>query len=333
MSLFDEPSLPAGVRDLKPGQRINHPLKVLAVQKRHKKNGDPFLALDLMDPTEKIPGKIWQQANTFYSKLKAGEIYRIQGIIHTYQGKREIRVEGVADLGVKEREAWQGMFVEPAPFDIEERYGNMMGFIRTQLKQDHLLKLVELFDETHGETFRSHYGAQKIHHAYPGGLLDHTDSVIRLAVAVADHHGLDRELLVIGGLFHDIGKLQEYRVEPAPAVTEEGGLIGHIVLGNQMFLALKNRIKDFPEQDSLQIQHMIISHHGEKEFGAPEVPKTSESFVLHLIDMLDSKLKMFKDALEDRDSTIPFTEYVHYLGRRIYAPTEPGDPEPEARDT
>jgi 3'-5' exoribonuclease len=156
-----------------------------------------------------------------------------------------------------------------------------------------------------------------IHHAYPGGLLKHTAALIKLAVFIADQYNLNKELLVTGALFHDIGKLFEFSVVPSLNITIEGGLVGHIVLGNNILLELASKIKDFPKSTLLQIQHLILSHHGEKEYGSPEVPKTKEAFALHIIDLLDSKMAIFGELQEKSDKKELFSEYAHVLGRRI----------------
>ncbi len=302
------------------GDRVRNAFKILSLNKRTKKNGDSFLALELMDKTGNIQGKIWEKVETYAPMIQAGEIYRINGSITEFMNKIEIKVESVEPVSEDDREINRADFEETPPFDVEKTFQEMMETLNSSITNPFLVQLIHHFSDRYGDPFKGHYGALKIHHAYAGGLLEHTLSVIKLAISVSDFYGLDKEIMVIGALFHDMGKLLEYTRTPTVEITGEGGLIGHIVLSNQIFLEIKKQIKDFPSDLSLKIQHLIVSHHGEREFGSPEVPKTPEAFALHIIDLLDSKLKIFQDTIQQTDVERLFSEYNRVLGRRIYNP-------------
>lgn len=319
MTLFDEyRSKP--VKDLKAGDRIRNVFKVLKIEKRTKKNGEPFLSLELMDPTGRIGAKIWSQVDTYLSLIRAGELFRFSGSISEYQNQPQLKIESLNPVAEDDPEVNRSDFDEQAPFDVNQAFKEMIETVKAAITSPSLNRLVDEFEGQYGPAFREHYGAQKIHHAYAGGLLKHTHSTIRLALIIADFYGLNRELMAVGALFHDIGKLLEFTRTPAVETTPEGGLIGHIVLGNQIFLELQARIEDFPVDLSLQIRHLIVSHHGEREFGAPEVPKTPEAFALHIIDLLDSKLTIFREAIDAADANSRFSEYNRILGRRLFVP-------------
>ena len=332
MDLFENQKTRTWIKDMQAGDKINCPLKVMDLQKRLKKSGTPFLSLELMDKTGKIPGKVWDKADQALQMIRSGGIYQFTGLVSTYQGKKEIKVESFSLLSAEMKDGLEEDFNAPPPFDLDNRYREMLAVTRENLTHPHLLQLVDLFDSQFGVDFKKHYGAQKIHHAFIGGLLDHTDSIIRLLVPLAHQYNLDKEVLIIGALFHDIGKLQEYQIDPAPATTAVGGLIGHIIIGNQIFLDLKNRIDHFPDDLSLKIQHLIISHHGEKEFGAPEIPKTAEAFALHVADLFDSKLRIMREAAANPGPGQIFSEYIHALGRRVFIPEDKGG-NPEEGET
>ena len=317
MNLF-ESQMKKFIEDLQVGQRVDTLFKVLAVDKRIKKDGSAFLILELMDKTGKIPAKIWDNAETSFKMIKLGDIYRIIGYVNEYMKKKEIKIDSLKPVSPKETGFKQEDFVEKASFDTEALFSRMIESVKSNLTNKYLLELTDLFASTYGEKFKIHYGAQKIHHAHIGGLLQHTCSMVELAVVVAQHYNLDKELLLIGTLFHDVGKIFEFNISPAPETTMEGGLIGHIVIGNDIFLELKNKIDHFPQELSCKIQHLIISHHGEKEFGSPEVPRTPEALALHILDLLDSKLKIMEEAVKDSETRGLFTDYIHSLGRRVY---------------
>lgn len=321
MNLFDC-QMKKFIKDLQVGQQVDTYYKLLAVEKRPKKDGTSFLSIELMDKTGKIPAKIWDNAESFFKILKPGCVYRLKGYVNEYMNKKEIKVDNIRATSQSDNDFDAGDFVEKSSFDTNVLFSKLIETVKSNLTKPYLLQLVDKFAETYGEEFKTHYGAQKIHHAYLGGLLEHTYSMVKLAIFVAGHYTLDKELLLVGTLFHDVGKIVEFNITPAPQATMQGGLVGHIVLGNSMFLELKNKIQGFPEELSCKIQHLIISHHGEKEFGSPEVPMTPEAFALHAIDLLDSQVKIMEEAVKNSESNGLFTEYIHSMGRRLFIEKE-----------
>jgi len=329
MSLFENENkkiqFPRGkkfIKDLQVGEKTDGYYKILSVGKKSKKDGGAFLTMQLMDKTGKIPAKIWDNAEHYFKVIRQGEIYKINGYVNEYMSQKEIKVDGLRAVSPSDKDLNKEDFIEKAAFDTGELFAGMIETIKANLTDQYLLQLADLFAGEYEERFKTHYGAQKIHHAYVGGLLQHTHSMIQLALLCARHYSplLDKELLITGVLFHDIGKMFEFNVSPAVDATMEGGLLGHLVIGNTLFLQLKNKIPGFPEELSCKIQHLIISHHGEKEFGSPEVPKIPEAFVLNILDLLDSKLKIVEEAVNNSETKGLFSDYVHVLGRRLYVP-------------
>lgn len=318
MNLFEKP--PAKTRfieSLQNGENVNWYYRVQEIVKKKTKNGDYFLDLTVMDKSGRMPAKIWNNVDEFYKLIQAGEIYKISGEIKDYKGKNQITINHLRAITTNDTDMNRDDYNEAPPFDSAALLAKMFSLLAANLTNPHLLQLVELFKEEYGPALQQAYGAQKIHHAFAGGLLQHTYSILEMALALAPHYSLDKELVLVGALFHDIGKTAEFKTQPALATTLEGGLLGHVVISLTIFLNLKNKIAAFPAVLSAHIQHLIVSHHGEKEFGAPEVPKTCEAYLLHILDLLDSRMNIFSEQLKSGDGQKLFSEFNQALGTRI----------------
>jgi 3'-5' exoribonuclease len=314
---FTEQTKKMTIEDLKVGDKFNWYYKIISLEKRSKKDGDAFLTLELMDKTGRVSAKIWENADYFQSLITVGEIYKIEGVVNEFRNQKDIRIFQLQKPQASDTEYNAADYTEQSSFDTEKTYNDVMRLLNDHIQNPFLKDVVTLFSKTFKDQFKNHYGAMKIHHAYIGGLLEHTCAIMKLAVTVADHYQLDKELLLIGALFHDIGKIEEFTSNPAAKMTIAGGLLGHIVLGNAIFTRLAQQIEQFPLDLQLKIQHLIISHHGEKEFGSPELPKIPEAMVLYALDLLDSKLKIFSDVIKMSSEKDDFSEYVPVISRRL----------------
>jgi 3'-5' exoribonuclease len=170
--------------------------------------------------------------------------------------------------------------------------------------------------------------AKNMHHAYLGGLLEHTLSMVLLADKIAGHYGgVDRDVLLVGAFIHDIGKIRELSYERRIDYTDEGRLLSHIVLGLEILEAKLQLIGDFPPSLAALIKHMIVSHHGVREFGSPELPKTVEAVLLHLIDEMDARVNGIREFMASENSQATWTAYHRLMERQFYK-GEPEAPEP-----
>lgn len=318
MNLFDkDKGTPHFIDSLETGNNVSWFYRVQEIIKKKTKNGDDFLDLTLMDKTGRLPAKVWSNVDEYHKLIRAGEVYRISGEVRDYRGKKQFTVSHVRAVAADDPGFDPGAFSETPPFDSEALLGETFSLLEENVRDPHLRRMVELFREEYGPVFRQAYGAQKIHHAFAGGLLQHTHSLLKMILAIAPHYGLDKESLLIGALFHDIGKTAEFKTQPALETTLAGGLLGHLVISLKIFLEMKSKIADFPEALSVRIQHLIVSHHGEKEFGSPEVPKTKEAYLLHLLDLLDSRLNIFSEQIKNGEAQKLFSEFNQALGTRI----------------
>jgi 3'-5' exoribonuclease len=318
MNLFEKgQGTPRPIGGLQSGETVSWFYRVQEAVKKKTKNGDDFLDLVLMDKSGRLPAKVWNKADEYHKLIRPGEVYRISGEVRDYRGKRQLSVTHLRAIAAGDPVFDPGDFDEAPSFDSEALLDETFSLLREHISDPFLRQLSDRFRETYGPVLGQAYGAQKIHHAFAGGLLQHTHSLLKLILAVAPHYGLDKELLLIGALFHDIGKTAEFKTQPALETTLAGGLLGHLVISLEIFLEMKNQIPDFPEPLSIRIQHLIVSHHGEKEFGSPEVPKTPEAYVLHLLDLLDSRLNIFSEQLKAGEAQKLFSDFNQALGTRI----------------
>jgi len=331
MNLFEgKQAGPVRIADFVVHRPVDGIFKVIEVSRKKKNDGAAFLVLTLTDPTGRISAKVWDQVEAAGQILRPGAICHVGGEVGEYQGRKDLKIVRFRTAAAGDPGFDPADFVERPTFDTEKTYRELLDFLRSLLVRPHLRQLLDCFDERHGAVFSRHYGAQKVHHAYLGGLLKHTDALVRLAAVVAEYYGLDREILCLGAFLHDIGKTVEFTIEPAPDLSPSGGLLGHIMLGCQMVQEMKATIPDFPEADALALLHLLVSHHGQKELGSPEPPKTPEAMALHCLDLLDSRLEIFRAVAAPPPHPQPrprFAEYNPYLGVRVYLSAPPCEPE------
>ncbi len=318
MNLFDKAKdEPQPLAGLKAGESFNWYYRVQEISRRKSLNSKKdYLDLLLADRSGRMAAKIWDNVDSLHKVILAGGVYRFAGEVREYRGKPQLSIARARPLEPGDAVAADD-FAERPPFDSEALLKETYALLDANLRDPHLRRLSDLFREEFGPVFSQAYGAQKIHHAFAGGLLQHTHALLKLVLAVAPHYGLDVEALLIGALFHDIGKTEEFKTQPALETTLAGGLLGHLVISLKIFLDLARRVPDFPEELSVRIQHLIVAHHGEKEFGSPEVPKTREAYLLHVLDLLDSRMSIFDEQLKAGGDAKRFSDFNQALGRRI----------------
>jgi 3'-5' exoribonuclease len=169
--------------------------------------------------------------------------------------------------------------------------------------------------------FKRAPAAKNMHHAYLGGLLVHTVSMVFLADKIAEHYrggGIDRDLLIAGTILHDIGKLREFEYKYKIDYSDEGRLLSHIVIGLKMIDEKLDKLQNFPKNLEILLKHLVVSHHGSREFGSPEVPKTIEAVLLNYVDEIDSKVNGIRDFIAQENSGENWTSYHKMLGRHFY---------------
>jgi len=278
------------------------------------RKGDPFLSLTLADRTGEMEGRVWEGAERLSSLFHEGEIIEVEGSISSYRGQIQITI---SDLKILKSDLDPDIFIESGPKDISGMMQSLRAIIRG-VKNVHLRALNDSFlsDRQFVSLFRKAPAAKNFHHGYLGGLLEHTLSVCRMAGQVAEHYPeLDRDLLITGAFLHDTGKIRELKFGLKIDYSNEGRLIGHVVLSTMMVDEKLRVIKNFPRELAVRLKHLILSHHGSYEFGSPKRPKFLEAFALHLIDDLDAKINGLGRYMERDRKEGEWTEFNRMFER------------------
>ena len=292
------------VVDIKDNDQVRGQYLVKSKRLGSTKKGDPFLSLTLADRSGEIEARVWERVSTLSSLFSEGDILEIEGAAGSYRGEVQLTL---SDLKAVKAVRDPSLFIEAAKQDVTKMMISLRDLLR-KIENPQIKALADRFlnDASFVALFKKAPAAKNFHHSTLGGLLEHTLSVCRLALLVAEHYPeLNRDLLLAGAFLHDVGKVRELGVSTSIDYTDEGRLIGHLSLGVSMVDEKLATMKDFPEEIALRLKHLILSHHGEYEFGSPKKPAFLEAFALHLIDDLDAKMNglgrfMEKDRQEGR---------------------------------
>lgn len=268
------------------------------------KAGKSYYSMQLQDKTGIIDAKVWELNNAI-AHFEPMNYIRVDAQVTSFNGALQLNVKRV-------RVADAGEF-EPADYmpcsdkDIESMYKELLDIINS-VSDANLNKLLKCFfvdDADFVKKFKNHSAAKSIHHGFIGGLLEHTLSVAKLCIYIADNYPvIKRDLLVSAAIFHDIGKIDELSTFPENDYTDEGQLVGHIVMGTMMVGEKMKQIDGFPVTLGNELKHCILAHHGELEYGSPKKPALIEALALAHADNLDAKLQTFKEVLDDnKDKT------------------------------
>jgi 3'-5' exoribonuclease len=306
------------VADLVVGERIESDFLLQRCDVRTRQNGEPFLAVVFSDKSGKVPGRMWDNADATAQAVKEGDFVRVTGVVETWQSASQIKVDRIEPL--------DPYGIDPADYlptsqrDIDEMFAELMAIVDT-VQNPHLNALLHATfgDDKVGAMFRRAPGGVVLHHAYVGGLLEHTLSVVGLADRVAGHYAanVDRDLVIAGACLHDLGKIWELAYDQSFQYTEEGRLIGHILMESSWISRRMDEIEGFPKRLRFHVLHLLASHHGVLEHGSPVLPATREALLLHYVDDLDSKMGAMDVAIAEAQAIGADNTYSRSLGRKV----------------
>jgi 3'-5' exoribonuclease len=304
--------------ELKPNQVFTTTLLVHVKDVRQKKSGEPYLSLLLGDRTGEVDAKMWDNVVEVVDTFERDDFVKVKGVLQVFQNRLQMSVHKMAR--VLDSDVDFADFFPASSRDPMEMFAEMRS-IAAGIGDPHLRALIEAFlsDEALARRYRTAPAAKQVHHAYLGGLIEHVLSVCRLCRLIAPHYGnLDLDLLLTGAILHDIGKVAELTYERSFGYSSEGQLLGHIIIGLRLLQEKLQQFPDFPPKLRVLVEHMIVSHHGELEFGSPKVPLFPEALLLHHLDNLDSKMEcMHALAQKDRHVDGCWTGYSPSLERSI----------------
>jgi 3'-5' exoribonuclease len=298
----------------------------LAQQKqlRPNRNGNTYLQVELSDRSGIISGRMWNAGDGEYRGFNDGDFVRVEGLAQLFQGQMQLIIHNICRARMDEVN--EDDFMPLSPATIDQLVARLIEILRS-IKNPHLRSLADCFvmDESFMAKFSRAPAGVKNHHAYVGGLLEHVVNLMEVILLVTPRYPeLDPELMLVGALTHDMGKIDELAYDKGFSYTDEGQLIGHLVMAvstveRKAAEAQKLTGEAIPEETLLRIKHMIISHHGEYEYGSPKLPMTLEAIALHQLDNLDAKLHSFGQLMrEDPNVESHWTAYQASLGRKLF---------------
>ncbi len=290
----------------------------ISKQVKPKKTGEPYLALTLGDRSGQIEAKMWDNVEEAIDAFEQDDFVKIKGLLNKYKNRFQITIHKLRKLG--ESEVDFADYLPKTTKDIGELWQTLAGFVAS-FENPYLKQLVESFmaDPEIAEAYRNAPAAKTLHHAYIGGLLDHVVSLFRSCdLMCRNYPQINRDLLLTGAFFHDIGKIHELTYNRSFSYTTRGQLLGHMIIELEMLQEKLERIPGFPDELKTLVEHLIISHHGQYEFGSPKLPMFPEALMLHYLDDLDSKMESMRANFErDTESEEGWTGYNPSLGRPL----------------
>lgn len=311
------------IDSLREGMRISEVYLCKSKQIAQTKAGKDYGNLVLQDKTGTIDSKIWDLGSPGICNFEAMDYVAVDADVTMFQGNNQLNIRRI-------RVADEGEYV-PADYlpvstkDIPKMYEELVGYVKS-IKNPYLNQLASSYfvdDPAFAKAFQFHSAAKSVHHGFVGGLLEHTLSVVKMCDYFAGFYKeINRDLLLTAAMFHDIGKTKELSVFPENDYTDDGQLLGHIIIGTEMVSDRIRQIPDFPEKLAVELKHCILAHHGELEYGSPKKPALLEAMALNLADNADAKMETMIEVLRGAGNNQGWLGYNRLLETNIRKTTE-----------
>lgn len=328
------------VKDIKEGERAKSVFLVARKAIPTAKSGKTYLSVTFQDKTGELEARAFDQVEELAALFEEKDYVEVDGSVGAFQGKAQLRVESVSKVDPGTLDAVEFVWVPPAappearkpektgpfgPTEVEEGHWKELLALVDTVVDPNVKNLIKAFveDDDIATRLRRAPAAKTVHHAYPGGLLEHTVSCLKLAHRIADHYPqVDRDLLVAGAFFHDIGKIRELSGDRSIEYTDEGRLVGHLVMTAQWIHDKARRVGVSRDLEH-HVVHMVLAHHGRLEFGSPKVPMTLEALITHAIDELDSRVNSWLNLMGKDSGNRRWTDANNIYGQSIWRGTLP----------
>lgn len=277
------------------------------------RNGRTYDNLILQDKTGVLDGKVWDPHSQGIADYDEKDFIEVYGEIINYNGSLQMNIRQIRKA--REGEYVLSDYLPTTKKNVDQMYDRLLRYIK-EVENEYLRRLMEYYfvhDESFVRKFKAHSAAKTVHHSFSGGLLEHTLSILNLCSYMAQAYPiLNKDLLITGAVFHDIGKTRELSAFPENDYTDEGQLVGHLVIGSEMVTEAARSIPGFPKELEYEVKHCVLSHHGELEYGSPKKPAIAEAFALNLADNMDAKMEMITELFSQKSKS-PWIGYNRML--------------------
>ncbi len=316
------------INQLMPGQTLDQVFLVRDKDLRTTKAGGLYVVCTLCDKTGTLPARMWQASESIFNSIPVDGFLQIKGRTEDYKGSLQLIIDGLRPYSAEKVDLAE--FIPVTECDVEEMWAELLEILRG-VKNKHLRLLIKKFveDSEFVDAFKKSPAAMQLHNPFVGGLLEHTLAVARAAKALLGlYPKLNADLVLASVFLHDIGKVAELTSGVTIKYSDRGQLVGHITMAaiwvsEKAAEIAQETSEPFPQRTVDLLQHIILSHHGEHEFGSPKLPAIPEAFFIHYLDNLDAKMYMTVNAIEkDPDASATFTSYLRQLNTRIYKLSE-----------
>jgi 3'-5' exoribonuclease len=315
----------AWINELCPGTDVCDSYVVRSKEVRQRRGGGPYLALNLGDRTGEVAALVWENVPALGKVLEVGAVVSVKGQVQRYNNRIQVvirQAEAVAPDAVDD-----SLYVRSSSVDADILWQRLEGLIEA-IGNRHLRQLLfrVLSDPDVASKLKVAPAARGMHHAFRSGLLEHTVSMATMGRWLASHYGLDEDLVVAGCVLHDLGKVWELEMSPSIEYTDDGRLLGHLTMEVLHVDRVISELAAFPGELRRQLLHLLLAHHGEYEYGSPRRPKTPEALLVHMVDVLDSRMAGMMEAISaDGDEEQAWTPYSKILDRFVYRRRPPSE--------
>jgi 3'-5' exoribonuclease len=322
------------LNELNKNDKIKHYLLLTKLDVKSTKNGKQYLDLELRDASVILNAKMWSNFENFLQTAKEGNVVKVLGALDEFNNQPQIKIEQIRNITEEDNVSIDDFLPKSQRTIVEME--NEFNDILLSIKNTYLKELLDkIFTKDNFDKYKRAPAGKAWHHAYIGGLLEHTLEIIKICDLMCNiHSDADRDLLITGAILHDFGKIEELEFTSAFDYTDKGKLLGHIVIVANIIEKTAGQIDDFPEELKIQVMHLVLSHQGKLEYASPVTPKTLEAIILYQADELSAKTNAYKSAINaEKNNDVSWTRYLPLAETSLYIPKQQKDTGDDFKET